>query len=159
MKQEARRLVKLNLPLPCGGKIEFNFMNGLYPCKVNDVHISVFPHVHCPGTYANGKGCPWFDRLRKFYTAATGLEEVVVDGKIVSVVDKTEINYRDRVVSHVGNEYHRGIAFVPDQFLFDRDLWPKGFEEGNDVFEECKNVKTRHDGIIAFFKRLIGSRK
>ena len=155
MRAEVIKTVELNVPLPCGGMIEFNFINGLFPCKVNNVHISVFPHVHCPGTYSNGKGCPWFDRLRKFYTATAGLEEVVVNGKVVSVKDKTEINYRERVVRQVCNEYHRGIAFVPNELLFDRDLWPKGFEEGDDIFDECKNVKTRHGGIIAFLKRLI----
>ena len=148
---------KLEMLLPCGGEIWLNFVEFPSAVKTGHVDVRVFPHVKCPGTYANGKGCPWLDRLRKCYTIARGLEERVVDGEVGAVKEEADVQYRNRVVRQVRDDYGRGIAFVAATVLYDRELRPKHFEEPKDVFDECQDVYIGHGKrIIAFLKRCFG---
>ena len=148
-------MTKLNMRLPCGGEMWLNFVEVPSAVKAGHVDVRVFPHVKCPGTYANGKGCPWLDRLRKFYTVAQGLEERVVDGEMGAVKEEADVQYRNRVVRQIRDDYGRGIAFVATTVLYDRELRPKHFDEPDDVFDECQDVDIGHGKrIIAFLKKV-----
>lgn len=152
----------LSAHLPCGGEMWLTFMEGMFAAGEGDVNVAVFPHVRCPLSYANGKGCPWLDRLRKLHSIAKGLEEVAGYGKEVAPEAKPHVEQRDRVVRHVHDNYTRGFAITPDGLLYDRYLRPKAFEEPYDVFCNCQQVKPERDHkgvIIPFLNRLSDWRK
>ena len=152
----------LSARLPCGGELWITFVEGFFAAGEGQVNVAVFPHVDCPLTYADGKGCPWLDRLRKLHSVAKGLEEFAGYGEEMPPKAKPYVEERDRVVCHIRDDYARGFAVTPDGLLYDRYLRPKAFEEPCDAFGKCQYVKSDGDhriGIIPFLKRLIGRRK
>lgn len=152
---------RLSSRLPCGGEIWLDFEEGLFPAGKGHVNVAVFPHVDCPRTYADGKGCPWVERLRKLHAVAKGLEEAVGYGEATPPKAKPYVEERDRVVREIRDDYARGVAFTPGEVLYDRHLRPKCLEEAEDAFRECRQVYSKGNhkrAIIPFLMRLFGKR-
>ena len=124
-------------------------MEGFFAAGEGQVNVAVFPHVDCPLTYADGKGCPWLDRLRKLHSVAKGLEEFADDGVEASPKAKANVEERDRVVCHIHDDYARGFAITPDGLLYDRYLRPKAFQEPHNAFSKCQYVESAIVNAVA----------
>ena len=146
----------LKIPLPCGGQIWFSFVNEPVSVEVDRVNVTCFPKVFCPGTYSNRNGCPWFNRLWKFYSRLGCLDESSGKGLISVNVDESCIKEGNGSVGKVCDCNKWLIAFCGNKMLYDRKFRAKQIDEPYDLFNECKNVKTRHGGIIEFLKRIFG---
>lgn len=149
----------LTARLPCGGEIWITFISGFFPASSKGkVCVSAFPHVKCPDTYSDGKGCPWLDRFRKLHTAARGVEEAAGYGDWIPPKAKP-YDERDRVVREMSDGHARGFAVTPDGMIYDRLLRPMMFDEPEDTFCNCPRVESdggNRSGIRGFIRRLFG---
>lgn len=148
----------LKIPLPCGGEIWFSFVNEPVSVEVDRVNVTCLPKIFCPGTYSNRNGCPWFNRLWKFYSRLDGLDKAGGKGLIAVNVDESGVKEGDGPVGKIGDRHKWLIAFCGNKVLYDRKFRAKQTDEPYDLFEQCKNVKTRHGGIIPFLRRTFGRR-
>lgn len=145
----------LKVPLPCGGEIWFSFVNETVPVEVDRVNVTCFPKVFCPGTYSNRNGCPWFNRLWKFYSRLDRLDEAESKGQVSVNVDEAGVEEGDRTAGEICDRNKWLVAFCGNKMLYDRKFRAKQIREPQDLFDECKNVEARHSGrIISFLKRL-----
>lgn len=144
--------------LPCGGEITLTFVERPRPVTSDDIDVEVLPKVFCPGSYSDGKGCPWFERLWKYYSVAPGLDIVGGDGNGSVSEDEADVADGDRVTRGIGDYKERGIAICGRTIFYDRKLRAVVLDEEEDVFDKCPDVKSRHTGIIAFLARLFRGR-
>lgn len=145
--------------LPCGGKIRLNFYRTPPSVGIDKVAVVCLPEVYCSKGYAQVKRCAWIERLRKFYANAAALDVGLVHGDKDAGVVEAKVSYGDGVIRHVRYGENSGIVICGRDIFQDRQLLAATFEERNDVFEKCVNVKTWHSGIITFFRRLFGRKE
>ena len=150
---------QVDTKLPCGGRVKLCFYSSPLAGSVDKVAVVCLPEIYCAKGYAKVKRCAWAERLRKFFANAAALDERFVQGDADSRVVEAEVSYGDGMIRHVRYGENSGIVICGSDIFQDRQLLVAAFEERNDVFEKCVNVKTWHGAIIAFFRRLFGRRK
>lgn len=156
IQRSTRKIVKTKLP--CGGRVVVTF-NEHRPASVDgNVEILPLPVIYCPKSYDEAKGCPWIERLRKFYSGLVDLDVRKSNGCAIPFSDEAKVENTNGVVTCVLQAQDRGIVVRGVDQFEDSQLPIKSFEESDDQFYCCNDVKARHGGIIAFFKRLIGGK-
>lgn len=153
IQRSTPKIVKTTLP--CGGRVVVTF-DEYRPASVEgNVEIIPLPVIYCPKSYDEAKGCPWIERLRKFYSGLVDLDVRKSNGCATPFSDKAKVENVNGVTTYVLQAQDRGIVVRGVNQFEDSQLPIKSFEESDDQFYCCNDVKARHSWIIAFFKRLI----
>ena len=150
---------QVDTKLPCGGRVKLCFYSSPLAGSVDKVAVVCLPEVYCSKGYAQVKRCAWIERLRKFYANAAALDKGLVHRDKDAGVIEAKVSYKDGLIRHIRYGESSGIVICGSDIFQDRQLLAATFEERNNVFEKCVNVKTWHGRIIAFFRRLFGRGK
>ena len=144
--------------LPCGGRIITTFQEFRPSTRKGNIEVGPFPVIKCPRSYDETKGCPWLERLRKFYCGTVDLDVRTRNGNASRCGHEAKVldfNGRGTVVVKAQD---CGIVVRGVEEFSDQQLPLKLYDEPEDFFYCSNNVNAKHGGIIAFFKRLFGRR-
>ena len=159
------RMEKMITRFPCGGRLEIRCSHVMdFRAATGKGHINVIliPEIYCARGYVPGNGCPWLHMLWKFNDGISRRQhEGRIDADSVPIrQDEAKVLNADGTMTYVLNsKVGHGLVIRGFEVFQDPNFGAVAADKVPYEFDCCNDVKTRHGGIIAFFRRLLGRRK